>query len=346
MPALLFETFHNHHPQFEFQDSILGRLQQNLESDPRRILILSIPEFVQLSVWGESKELVLHKIDIAIQRYKPNAIVMTSLAEPHWEGSHTYIYNKIIKSYNIPCYFFGNYRGDNCETFSFALPYFKVHFADYNNNELMPRCSDKFFMNLNRVPRPHRVRFCNLLREHQLLESGHVSLGLVADPILLPESDETLVQEIKHRSRPLVCFTNLGNLALWSDTVVHVVSESDWKTDEVMLGNINVSEKTLKPIAGLRPFLINGSYDNLVLMLEQGFDLYFDAFGCSLEDFSTMEKAQNTIIKSLLDLKSQTAEQRLQWYHNLMPRILANKQRLNEVIDAQWQILDSYKLPR
>jgi hypothetical protein len=347
MPAKIYKTFQVDHPQFDCQDRILETLRLRLDADSRAILILSIPEAKQVGVWGHNEQLIYHNISRMITVFRPDAIVLTALAEPHWEGNHFWIYNSIIKPTNIPCYLFGAYVYEHATYFSFPVLFSNESLLKYDDLDLTPQPSDKFFLNLNRVPRVHRVALCERLESIGLIDHGYVSLGRRINPLTIPENSLILNNGNSPDTQPFpvpLDANSLGDLTIWNQTVINVVSETDWLVNE-RFGNVYVSEKTIKPIIGLRPFLLNGSYDNLLHLKDIGFDVFEDAFGFNIDNFKTMSTAHDTIIDILNKFKQLTPESRLDWYTSLLPRLRANRDRYYQYVLEQQQILDTYKLP-
>ena len=270
-----------------------------------------------------------HELHTALSRYKPKKIIMTAWVEPHWYSNQRQLYNH-IKDY--PHHLFGYYRGvANSTWFEFYAIVTETLFADYSDSELLPHFPSKTFINHNRSPRPHRESLYHLLAQCNLLEHGYVSYINQRIPgeelAKLPE----LYPVKKHGdSEPLFDVPNdpftLGDLKLWRDSVVYVVSDGWWAPDGIFAGGAMITEKYYKPIIGLRPFLINGNRDSFLCLKEQGYDMFEDVFGITTRDLESRETIQEMIVRELSKITKMNLNTRQQWYENLLPRLQANKQ--------------------
>jgi hypothetical protein len=175
----------------------------------------------------------------------------------------------------------------------------------------------KLYLCLNRKLHPFRVEFLQLLEP--LSNLGITSRGTAGftDPVYNikeldphdPENHGTTVNDI----------FSLGDPNIWNQIFVDVVTES------CKHSNVFLSEKTWKPIIGLRPFLILGD-DNLYNQLHVlGFDTFDDIFGTwwTLPHWRDRAQAIVDILKNfdsnLLDLNM--------LYQKLLPRLIDNRTR-------------------
>lgn len=157
--------------------------------------------------------------------------------------------------------------GENWYTF------FPNYLNRYENNQitLSPNFEYKYLC-YNRKPSPHRIELVSSLRDKNILDSGWVTfqqgyfpsidkLTGITDDDLFPESDliEYFQPASPEFSRP-DDVKSLGNLDIWNNSYCVVVSESG--IDDPW----HVTEKTWKPILGMRPFLFNGNPNALAIL--------------------------------------------------------------------------------
>jgi hypothetical protein len=266
---------------------------------------------------------------------------MTAWSEPHWYGDHLHIVEKIIEPLGIPYTLFGQYATtENTELFDFWILIFNNFCAEYDNRELLPQSPTKLFLNYNRSSRLHRTKLVEKYKKSNLLMHGHVSHvshGGDGTAMLINETLSDFAELFPKKSakseEPLFVVPNdpfsLGDLNIWRDHIVHVVSDGWWIEQPNKLGGFLCNEKYWKPILGLRPFLVNGSYDGYVKLKEQGIDVFEDQFP---GDRSTIDSCHDTIISALHRLSLLTPQQRMEWYNSLMPRLLANQRRYYELV--------------
>lgn len=111
------------------------------------------------------------------------------------------------------------------------------------------------YLAYNRKSRPHRYTITKLLIDNNLIDRGYITFQKGNFDIIdqrTGETDQHLHTSDLRYSRPEDLFT-LGNMDIWKKTYSVLVSETE-ATDPWQL-----SEKTWKPILGLRPFVHNGN---------------------------------------------------------------------------------------
>lgn len=185
-----------------------------------------------------------------------------------------------------------------------------------------PRITKKF-MCLNRKAHAHRKFFVDLLIQHNLIDQGIVSqftnnIGQLLDPDIskLMRKDSELNTVIPND------IYSLGDPDVWSEHFVNVVTETTTHT------NVFLSEKTWKPIIGLRPFVILGDYQAVYKLKELGFDTFDDVFGHWYinPDWQIRARCIVDILKNLpADLNTV--------YQQLLPRLEKNRETFINYMD-------------
>ena len=347
MPAYLTQLVTDYHLNtYQFMQNLTDLtsvLVNNLNKLPNRILVVSPILFTV----KRNNPYKFHSIITDIQRYKPDEIVLINWAEPHWITNHHELIKDVIEPAGIPYKLFGFYKAPGAIFFDFWAICFSQFMPDYQDEQLWPIAPGKVFLNHNRSIRGHRIQLYNKLKDANLLDDGHISYYLVkALPEDLSLSVELWPRNSKRDNGPLFNVPNdpytLGDLSVWQDHIITVVSDGWWVEKPTPLGAVFLTEKVYKPIIGLRPFLYNGSYANFLELKNQGFDTFEDVFGLSSDDFSTVQRSHDSIVTSLQTLSSYTIDERIEWFNNLRPRLLANKEHFFKYVQYNHELLNNY----
>jgi hypothetical protein len=220
-------------------------------------------------------------------------------------------------------------------------------FVDSNlridTNKLMLKNDPKnLYLAYNRKPRIHRQWLVDSLKENNLLDRGWITFEQGHYPEIDNKTGET--DQEKHSSD--VRFTrpedtcSLGDLNVWQDSYLVVVSETEhddpWQ----------LSEKTWKPIFGMRPFLINGRRE--VYKILEKLDLY------TPKDFfknSDLDCHHESVVKQIQALYNKTPEELYELWESQFEMLLYNRQRMFEIANCDpskilnWPQAKSYSVP-
>lgn len=227
-------------------------------------------------------------------------------------------------------------------------------FPAYTEEELSLSTIKYPYVCYNRKPKPHRIDLVNKLIENNLVESGIVTLGdsnvdyditdgAESHPVLVIEEDlnqYTYGGKYNYYDQfggiPLdVC--SLGRLDIWQNHFLNVVSETVFYPWD----NMFVTEKTWKPILGLRPFILNGQTLIYQWLRDNGFrtfNQYWDFV--DLENCNEMQIHDNIVqvLKYVCNLP-ETALDEL--YKQMLPDLQHNRQRFFEYANEQKQRIQS-----
>lgn len=222
---------------------------------------------------------------------------------------------EIIEASGRPHVFIGN--TDQCRLDFWAITC-DLFFKSYTDEELQLRTGARKFMCLNRKPHAHRRIIVQALE--QVREQGYLSSG----------ADATLTDaDIGDYGVPNDVYT-LGDINTWQDAYLNIVTETVFDGDEFF-----VSEKTWKPILGLRPFFVYGQPRLREYLQQQGFDTFEDLIdytGCKTQqDYATL--AVDTVNKIYPAA-----------YKQLLPRLQHNRQRFHTYVYEQWNRLMTLNL--
>jgi len=345
VPVRIASTFSQQDvPGMGILAKVLTLLENQLADHPKRILVLNlvIPEL------DFPAELTYHKLAVEVSRYKPDHIVCLNTIEPHWMLNMNRILSQIV--HPVPYTLLGCFKDtpktiylDFCSMWSASI------FKSYTDAELAPVLSDKFFLSHNRNPYPHRQRFFNDIKTHNLLDCGFVSMGSFKGANLLIEENLDAGQYFVNDRQPNINqipqdTDSVGDLTVWQRQVLVVMSDSYWEKGPSKLGKMYMSEKFYKPIIGLRPLLLYTNPDNYLKYRDNGFDTFEDVFDLTVEDMTASEeKTRSSIIDALLQLKAMSPERRLSWYNSLLPRLINNRRHFYNYASQQNKVLEEFR---
>lgn len=282
-------------------NNIIGLIQNQLASD--QVFVdtswLDIADLKQLDLDNTKTAICYSGIDWE----------NTTCTESRIEA-HKYISNHSKKQLHI-----GNSNGQ----FYFSWwAEFVRQYPDYFFHESYTQNPDchSLFMCLNRKPHGHRVFLLELLYQYRLDKVGIISSAdkLLNDNIFFHDN-----HDLEARTSPNDILT-LGDPALWGHHFINVVTETTIHTD------VFLSEKTWKPIIGLRPFLILGDHGIYAKLQELGFDTFDDIFGQWYLNPEWQHRAESIVdILNKFDKDSSVLNS---LWTKLKPRLQANRQRM------------------
>ena len=194
--------------------------------------------------------------------------------------------NNYIKENAKNLIYFGNYN--NGYYFSFWMDFVFEHISSFEKFDCTNVNKDmQLFMCLNRKPHEHRIELVRKLYDKNLDKQGFISLGKHPKPVPWDYKGLsvpiTLQKDIENQEGNLAVagnaggitndITGLGSSEYWNSHFLNIVTETTVHTD------VFISEKTFKPIIGMRPFVILGDDAVYEKLHEWGFDTFDDIFG-------------------------------------------------------------------
>ena len=225
--------------------------------------------------------------------------------------------------------FSGKYRID---TPSIAI--LDGYIPSYEEQQILPLSFKFRYINYNRKPHAHRIDFVNKILEHKLDSHGIVTLdttdnynydigqGRTCNKV------STIPPEFIHEN---IKEPTLGSLYLWQNHFLNIVSETEFFPWD----NMFVTEKTWKPILGLRPFIINGQTQIYSWLRDQGFKTFNHYWHfADLENVKEFE-VHDSIIKVIKYICSADEATLHEIYRDMLPDIQYNKQRFFEFAQEQ-----------
>jgi hypothetical protein len=198
------------------------------------------------------------------------------------------------------------------------------------------------YLNYNRKPRNHRNSFVNKLLENKLNTIGIVTLGqydAVFATEVIPKMYLTLGETADQVSAWPGTYPDfgivkdghsLGRLDIWQNHFLNIVGETEF----LPWDNMFISEKTWKPILGLRPFVINGQQKIYQYLRDEGFKTFNDYW--SWIDIENGD-VHDTIIELIKYLQSLPKSQLVSMYTSMLPDLLHNREHFDVYANRQKQ---------
>jgi hypothetical protein len=201
---------------------------------------------------------------------------------------------------------------------------------------------DYVFMCLQRKPRLHRVELTNLIIESGLDKRGILTLGggsqeyadiyadgITGPNITLKENLDEFVKEDDCGGIPCDLF-GLGPMELWKKHFIHVISETEFNNWHPRF----VTEKTWKPIVGMRPFIIHGQTSIYPWLRSQGFRT-FNHYWPHV-DVETSEDQHGTVMSVLHWLCDMPVRDLDDMYQDMLSDLRYNRDRFLEFSREQY----------
>ena len=190
-----------------------------------------------------------------------------------------------------------------------------LHFKSYTNIELRLKTTAKKFMCLNRKPHAHRrviMQYLDQVKDQGYLTST-ASYDLV-DP------------DVAGYSIPNDVYT-LGDISTWQGAYLNIVTETTFNNDDFF-----ISEKTWKPVIGLRPFFVYGQPKLRQYLKDQGFDTFEDIIDYASLAGETEHDYAELAVKTINNLIVNCSPR-------FQQRLVNNQHRFRSYVYEQWNQL-------
>jgi hypothetical protein len=215
----------------------------------------------------------------------------------------------------------------------------------YNDDDVILKKYDKDFLCYQRKPRAWRVDFTNLVRQHNLLGNGVITLGAKTEndhdwsegrtwePITLDESHEPYKNDGQNEKKKYGGIPNdlvtVGSLDIWNKCFLYISSETEfdhWKP-------VFVNERIWKPMIGLRPFIIQGNPKTYSWLKKNGFKT-FNHYWPHIDLEHSLD-VLNDHLKILTFLRDKSKNEKFEMYKDMLPDLVYNKERFYEFSKEQ-----------
>lgn len=243
---------------------------------------------------------------------------------------------------NPKLYKIGNF--DTEYHFNFFAPVLKTHFQTYTDQELELVDPKYIFINYNRKPREHRVKFVKQLIEKDLKKYGIVTLG---KPDIIYDKDPnnnlffSIGEKIENYAKNNHWFLGpdpfeiphdvltLHRMDYWQQHFLHIIGATEFNVWD----DIFVSETQFKPILGLRPFLINGNVRTYQWLESNGFQTFNKYFNWI--DFTDETQVHESLCQAIKYLVTLSKNDILELYNQMLPDLIHNRDRFFEFAEEQ-----------
>jgi hypothetical protein len=289
----------------------------------------------------------MHEDNIAqnIHEARPDFIICHNFVDPVVPRIF-----EAIETSGVPYIIVGNaeqYR------FDFWAMVCDLYFENYEERDLEVLADARKYICLNRKPHPHRISLVRELQLANVFDQGYVSLGLPNNPITLDEEftdsqgikdeygnlgvDETFVTR-----RIMNDIFSLGNIDVWRKSLLCLVTETEFSNANP--SNFFISEKTWKPIIGMRPFFVYGQPKMREHLKANGFDVFDDVFNYSIidETVGDVERQRQYAQVAIAGINSITSASGD--YNKFFGRCQYNKNLFRSYVYKQWDILNNLDL--
>ena len=237
-------------------------------------------------------------------------------------------------------FYLGNF--DTQHQFTFIATLLPKYFRLYTEAELLLQQVKWIFINYNRKPRQHRIDLTTKILDNGLDKYGIMTLGkndltysrgLDSVSLLLGEDDYTIEGNWGMDDRfgiPHDIHT-LGNMDYWQNHFLNIVGETEFLPWDPMF----ISEKTWKPIIGLRPFVLNGQTKIYKYLRDNGFHTFNHYWShIEMEELPEVE-VHNSIINVIKFLSTLGNTALLEMYADMLPALKHNRNRFFEFAKEQ-----------
>ena len=275
------------------------------------------------SIWFEYDEQM-----VDLLKSKPSRIVVYSGMDWHDTGYRKHVHDKLHEHCDNVIYV-GNTDGQYY--FSFWLFFIKTYYNNFYTTTPENLKIDKLFMCLNRKRHDHRVQLVEQIFNEKLDQFGYVTLGgdlhsnlppiTLENDIVNTEGDKTAGDSKEGITNDI---SSLGNKLYWNNHLINIVTET------TIHSSTFISEKTWKPILGLKPFMILGDEKIYSYLKQYGIDTFDDIFGTGYGSKNWIDR-KNWIVENLHKFKDVNYNQ---IYTQLLPRLIRNRDLVKEIIKS------------
>ena len=303
----------------EIQGKFVKKIQQR--NPKKRILFVNstwLGDATPPEVWNDS-----------INQFNPDIIIISSLVD---HCSPTFYRSTKMFNANELMYF-GNFSGE------YKIDFWSIIWKERHIPQLVDTNPTTFkypFLCYNGKAHDHRRKICNELDQLGLINIGAVSFVEGNPPIYSPENSENrAVEESGGEYVQINDTMSLGDIDIWNTSFINIVTET--VPNPVTMSFY--SEKTWKPIWGMRPFL-HYAEDAVNNDLQ---DLGFETFEQSFSDICDLDLNQNDNVALFCKvLSTQSNKYLVDKYQQLLPTLNHNRNRFNEFVKEEYNKIENF----
>lgn len=212
-------------------------------------------------------------------------------------------------------------------------------FRTYTDDQLVLTHASSAYLCYQNKPSSHRQLLTSKLMRDNLLNCGVITLskGNRAE-FDFPELYQMTVDE-----SPDITFYgpfkenpySLGDISIWKNCFLNVISET-----LPISSNHFISEKTYKPIIGMRPFVLNGDPRILTYLSDLGFHTFEEYWpDIHFRDCSNMDEVTDSVISVIHRIANMSPATIYEMYTEMLPKLRHNRERFFQHAREQEHIL-------
>jgi len=254
------------------------------------------------------------------------------------------------KNPNLKIYQIGSINDKNFEkySFNFAAVSLRYLFKNYTDNEvLLTDSNPKKFLCYQNKPHIHRQLFTHKIIESQLLNEGILTLQQVKNKDFLYSTLQVFSVEEEIEDRYHIGSTDidhekeipycLGDMKLWKKCFLVVIAETYHNNIcEPSGGWYFITEKTFKPIIGMRPFVHNGNPRILEYLEEQGFYTFEDYWkDIDFRGQKTLHGTVDCCLQVVQRIYNMSNDEITDMYQEMIPKLQHNRNRFFQYAQEQ-----------
>ncbi len=212
---------------------------------------------------------------------------------------------------------------------------------------------------LMRKPRPHRLSFAQILFKQNLLTDNIVTMGALETHNKLFGMKSLAIADIKNsytneflESLPWVADSNNLTVAdalmstdkekqLYLDTSINFIIESNVEFSGIEL---DITEKVIKPIVALQPFVLLGQPNSLQDLKQMGYKTFDRWWDESYDTVASSKIRMHYVVELFKYIQSLSNNQIAEMYHDMLPTLEHNlatyKQQQQHYLDDIYQTLE------
>ena len=227
----------------------------------------------------------------------------------------------------------GNINNEVYEQYhvSVASILIKNLFQHYDEAEVMLETLDpvKYLCYQNK-PHLHRQHLTHKIMQANLLDKGIVTLNRgeyqFSNLYYMPGSEpEEFTYTRSNREDPYT----LGPISTWKKCFLNVISETKYDNKYF------ITEKTYKPILGLRPFILAGNPGLLKYLEDNGFYTFEEYWNVNFREQQTQEEIINAVVTVIDQVCQMSSTEILNLYKEMLPKLIHNRNRFFEHANEQ-----------
>ena len=213
--------------------------------------------------------------------------------------------------------------------FSSAAIVLNAVFKTYEADQLVLTANPLMYLCYQNKPHYHRQLLTSKLLHNNLLERGVITLSKHKFEFTFPELFPITIDDGPdtkfygpYKESPY----SLGDISVWQNCFLNVISETF-----PISANYFISEKTYKPIIGMRPFVLNGDPRILSYLESQGFNTFEEYWpDVNFRKCANMNDVTDAVITVIQRIAGLSSAAVYEMYTEMLPKLQHNRARFFE----------------